>query len=54
VRKACSAAKIARRLVHVRLADLDLTEADDLIDFDRMRLRALADDLPMNWLLARR
>ena len=42
------AAKIARRLVHVRLADLDVIEADDRIDLDRMRLRALAHDLPMN------
>ena len=44
----CKAAKIARRLVHVRLADLDVIEADDRIDLDRMRLRALAHDLPMN------
>ena len=42
------APKIARRLVHVRLGDLDVIEADDRIDLDRMRLRALADDLPMN------
>ena len=42
------AAQIARRLVHVRLADLDVIEADDRIDLDWMRLRALADDLPMN------
>ncbi len=42
------AAKIARRLVHVRLGDLDVIETDDRIDLDRMRLGALADDLPMN------
>ena len=40
--------KIARRLVHVRLGDLDIIEADDRVDLDRMRLGALADDLPMN------
>ena len=34
--------------MHVRLGDLDVTEADDRIDLDRMRLRPLADDLPMN------
>jgi hypothetical protein len=34
--------------VHVRLADLDVIEADDRIDLDRMRLCALAHDLPMN------
>ena len=44
----CKATKIARRLVHVRLGDLDVIEADDRIDLDRMRLRALAHDLPMN------
>ena len=48
VQSLLKAAKIARRLVHVRLADLDVIEADDRIDLDRMRLRALADDLPMN------
>ena len=42
------AAKIARRLVHVRLGDLDVIEADDRIDLDRMRLGALADDLTMD------
>jgi hypothetical protein len=42
------ATKIACRLEHVRLADLDAIEADNRIDLDRMRLRALADDLPMN------
>ncbi len=42
------ATHIARRLVHVRLGDLDVIEADDRIDLDRMRLRALADDLPVN------
>ncbi len=41
-------AKIARRLVHVRLGDLDVTEADDRIDCDRMGLGALADDLPVD------
>ena len=34
--------------MHVRLGDLDVIEADDRIDLDRMRLRALADDLPMD------
>ncbi len=34
--------------MHVRLGDLDIIEADDRIDLDWMRLRALADDLPMN------
>ena len=48
VQSLLKATKIARRLVHVRLADLDVIEADDRIDLDRMRLRALADDLPMN------
>ena len=42
------AAKIARRLVHVRLGDLDVVEADDRVDLDRMGLRALAHDLPMD------
>ena len=42
------AAKIARRLVHVRLGDLDVIEADDRIDLDRMRLGALADNLTMD------
>ena len=40
--------EIARRLVHVRLGDLDVIEADDRIDLDRMRLGALAHDLPVN------
>ena len=40
--------EIARRLVHVRLGDLDVIEADDRIDLDRMRLRALAHDLPVD------
>ena len=48
VQSLLEAAKIARGLVHVRLADLDVIEADDRIDLDRMRLRALADDLPVN------
>ena len=48
VQSLLKAAKIARRLVHVRLADLDVIEADDRIDLDWMRLRALADDLPVN------
>ena len=48
VQSLLQATKIARRLVHVRLGDLDVIEADDRIDLDRMRLRALADDLPMN------
>ena len=42
------AAKIARRLVHVRLGDFDVIEADDRIDLDRMGLGALAHDLPMD------
>ena len=42
------AAQITRRLVHVRLADLDVIEAHDRIDLDWMRLGALAHDLPMN------
>ena len=42
------AAKIARRLVHVRLGDLDVIEADDRIDLDRMALGALAHDLPVD------
>ena len=48
VQSLLKAAKIACRLVHVRLADLDVIEADDRIDLDWMRLRALAHDLPMN------
>ena len=40
--------KIARRLVHVGLGDLDVVEADDRIDLDRMAFGALADDLPMD------
>ena len=40
--------QIARRLVHVRFGDLDVVEADDRIDLDRMRLRALADHLPVD------
>ena len=42
------APQIARRLVHVRLGDLDIVEADDRIDLDRMGLGALAHDLPVN------
>ena len=42
------AAKIARRLVHVRLGDLDVIEAHDRIDLDRMGLGALAHDLPVD------
>ena len=48
VQSLLKAAKIARRLVHVRLADLDVIEAHHGVDLDRMRLRALAHDLPMN------
>ena len=40
--------KIARRLVHVRLGDLDVVEAHDRIDLDRMRFGALADHLPVD------
>ena len=42
------AAKIARRIVHVRLGDLDVIEADDRIDLDRMRLGALAHNLTVD------
>ena len=42
------AAQVARGIVHVGLANLDVTEAHDRIDFDRMALRALAHDLAMN------
>ena len=34
--------------MHVRLSDLDVIEADDRIDFDRMRFGALADHLPVD------
>ena len=47
------AAKVARRLVHVRLGDLDVIEADDRIDLDRMRLGALAHNLAMDLALGR-
>src|SRR6185312_13238218 len=46
-------AEIARRLVHVGLGDLDVMEAHDRIDFDRMALGALAHDLPMDLALGR-
>ena len=42
------AAKIARGLVHVRFGDLDVVKAHDRIDLDRMRLGALAHDLPVD------
>ena len=41
-------AKIACRLVHVRLGDLDVAKAHDRIDFDRMGFGALAHDLAMD------
>jgi hypothetical protein len=34
--------------VHIRFGDFDIIEADDWVDLDRMRLRALADDLPVD------
>jgi len=40
--------QITRRLMHVRLGDLDIIEADDRIDLDRMRFRTLANDLPVD------
>ena len=48
VQRLLEATKITGRLVHVRLGDLDVIEADDRIDLDRMGLRALADDLPVD------
>ena len=42
------AAEIARRLVHVRLGDLDIVEAHDRVDLDRMSLGALAHHLPVD------
>ena len=41
-------AEIARRLVHVRLGDLDVVEAHDRVDLDRMSLGALAHNLPVD------
>ena len=42
------APQIARGIVHVGLGDLDIMQAHDRIDLDRMRLRALAHDLAMH------
>ncbi len=42
------APEIARGVVHVGLADLDIVKAHDRIDLDRMRLGALAHDLAMD------
>ena len=39
--------------MHVRLADLDVVEAHDRIDLDRMRFGALADHLPVDLALGR-
>ena len=39
--------------MHVGLGDLDIMQANDRIDVDRMRLRALADDLAMHLALGR-
>ena len=47
------AAEVARGVVHVGLGDLDIMQANDRIDVDRMRLRALADDLAMHLALGR-
>ena len=47
------AAEVARRLVHVRLADLDVMQAHHRIDFDRMLFGALAHDLAMDLALGR-
>ena len=42
------AAEVARRLAHVRLANLDIVQPDDRIDLDRMLFGALAHHLPVN------
>ena len=47
------AAEIARRLPQVRLADLDVMQPHDRIDFDRMLLGALAHHLPVDLALRR-
>ena len=47
------APEVARGVVHVGLGDLDIMQANDRIDVDRMRLRALADDLAMHLALGR-
>ncbi len=39
--------QISRRIVHVRLLDLDVVQMDDGIERDRPCVRRLAHDLPM-------
>src|SRR5579872_6896680 len=41
-------AQIARRIMHIGLAHLDIVEAHDRIDLDRLRFGALAHDLALN------
>ena len=47
------AAKVARRVLHVRLADFDIVQPDDRIDVDRVLLGALAHDLAVDLALRR-
>ena len=46
-------AQIARGIVHVGLGDLDIMQAHDRIDVDRMGLGALAHDLAMHLAVGR-
>ena len=47
------AAEVARRRREVGLLDLDVVEADDRVDLDRMRVGLLAHDLPVHLALGR-
>ena len=48
VERLLQAAEVAGGIVHVGFGDLDIVQAHDRIDVDRMRLGALAHDLAMN------
>ena len=48
-----SRSQVARRVAHVGLADLDVVQADDRVDLDRVRVGLLPDDLPVQLALRR-